>query len=208
MKKLILVVSVIFCLSTMLTGCSKMKNKNLSKDEKTDMLDVNVPYYITNYMSMVTRRDDIEKKYGKADIIRKSETKTYEIKNISDGSKLVVIYEDGEGRVIDMWQLKKLMSSESFKNINEGKSSSQDIIKIDPYTTIVETTEDTAISEHKLINNEIIDIDYVKENGSWIVKNLKYVKDALWEQSNGALHEYLNSEHLKCIFDGRWYQFL
>lgn len=163
-------------------------------EEKILSLKIDLPYSIRKYMSLVIRNKDIEKQYGKPDLIHKMETKTYEIRNISDGSKLFTIYDNISGALIDMWQLKKLFSYENFKNIYEKESSSEDILKIDQYTTIIECTNDTAISEHRLVNNEVINIDYVKKNGLWIVDKIKHVKS---DPSNFT--NILTPEDLKLI---------
>ena len=175
MKKLISIVVMSICLLSILTGCvgNKIQKENSSESKKIESLEINMPYSLRMHMSMVIRSQDIEEQYGKAELTRQLESKSYEIRNINDGSKLIIIYDKTSGAVTDMWQLKKLLSSENFKDIYEGKSSSEDILNIDPYTSISETSENTAISEHRLIYNEAINIEYTKKDGLWIVENIK-----------------------------------
>jgi outer membrane lipoprotein-sorting protein len=175
MKKLILIVAKTVCLLLILIGCAELNGENMNEDKKIDMLKVNIPYDVRRNMSIAIKSEYIERQYGKPELKRKIETKTYEIRNISDGSKLVVIYDNITDSVIDMWQLKKFLPPKSFKNIYKGESSYADILKIDSYTTILETTKNTAISEHRLNNNEVINIDYRNKNGVWIVENIRYV---------------------------------
>lgn len=96
---------------------------------------------------------------------------------MDDGSKLFVIYNKETNRVVDIWRLKKLLSRESFKEITDGKSNSSDIISIDPYTTIVENSKNTGISEHKLKNNGVLIINYIKINDVWIIDKTDYLNN-------------------------------
>lgn len=176
MKKNLLLILMMFFIILNFSGCSTTKNQYMSGVEKGDMLKVNLPYDLRKNMSIVIKSDAIEKKYGKAYITHKMQTKTYEIRNKDDGSKLIVIYNNDTSAVVDIWQLQKLLAHENFKNIYEGKSTSKDILEIDKYTTVIAMTKNTGISEHRLINNEIVTIYYVKKNDLWLVEKIKFIK--------------------------------
>lgn len=176
MKKIFLLICALFCIMLTTLSCSENSNKKSKNGvEQINMLKTNIPYSIRETMSLSIKKNIIEKQYGKADLTGTSDTKNYEIRKLSDGSNLIVIYDNVTKSVTDMWQLKTLLTQEDFKNIEKGKSSSKDIIKIDPYTDILEKNMNTAISEHKLVNNEALVIDYVKEKDSWIVNKLTYL---------------------------------
>lgn len=172
MKKVILTTAISLCLLSTFIGCVDSKSDVSNQNEKVESLKVNLPYSIRNSMSMVLTSEDIEKQYGTANLKRESDTKNYEIRDINDGSKLITIYDKSNNSVQDMWQLKTLLSSDNFNDISKEKSTADDIIKIDPYTNIIETGDNTAISEHRLANNTVINIDYIKKDGSWIVNNI------------------------------------
>lgn len=74
-----------------------------------------------------------------------------------------------------MWQLKKLLNRENFNNINEGKSTFRDIEEINSYTTIIEKSKESGVSEHKLKNNEVVIIDYIKKNKVWTVEKINFI---------------------------------
>ena len=138
------------------------------------MLKVNIPYAIRQSLSARVCPSGVENKYGKADITRILENRMYEIRNMDDDSKLFVIYNRETNTVIDMWQLKKLLSRDDFQNIVAGESTSNDILKLDPYSTILEKSETGAMSEHRLKDNQSVLIEYSKENDEWIVEELKF----------------------------------
>lgn len=139
------------------------------------MLKTNIPYSIRETMSLAIKKNIIEKQYGKADLTGTSETKNYEIRTKHDKSKIIVIYDNVTRNVTDIWQLKKLLTREDFKVIEEGKSLVKDILDIDPYTNIFEKNMNNALSEHKLVNNETLVIDYAKKKDSWVVARLTYI---------------------------------
>ena len=128
-------------------------------------------------LSTAIRSSSIENKYSKADIIRNLKTKSYEIRERKDGSKVFVIYDNATNRVIDLWQLAKLFNREDFKTIIEGTSTLKDILQIDPYTTIIEKSTSSGVSEHRLKNNEVLVINYIKKNEAWTVDKTNFVNN-------------------------------
>jgi len=184
MKRFLLLTLMVCFIALNLLGCSKGDNNvNMNKN--------NIPYSMRVNTSIAIRSSEIENKYGKANVTRNLKSKSYEVRNMDDGSKLFVIYDNATNRVIDIWQLKKLFDHESFKNIIEGKSTLKDIIAIDPYTTIMEKSKDSAISEHKLINNEVYTIDYIKKNGEWTVDKMNLIANDPSEFTKTILAEDL-----------------
>lgn len=178
MKKFLCVVCII--LIGIITGFNTSVSKKVEIGVKLKMLLVNIPHSTRFSLSVAINPKGIENKYGKPDLTKIYGKKTYEIRNISDDSKLIVVYTDN--RVIDMWQLKKLFSKVDFKNIIPKKSTLEDVMKIDPYSTIVGTNK-MSITEHKLKNNGVVLITYSKEVSSsketngWTVKNLEFLKN-------------------------------
>lgn len=176
MKKNFLLICVLFCMILTTLSCSENSNKkNENGVEKINMLKTNIPYSIRETMSLAIKKNIIEKQYGKADLTGTSETKNYEIRTKHDKSKIIVIYDNVTRNVTDIWQLKKLLTREDFKVIEEGKSLVKDILDIDPYTNIFEKNMNNALSEHKLVNNETLVIDYAKKKDSWVVARLTYI---------------------------------
>lgn len=176
MKKKFLLICVLFCMILTTISCSENSNKkNENGVERINMLKTNLPYSIRETMSIAIKKNIIEKQYGKANLTGTSETKNYEIRNRYDKSKLIVIYDNATKNVTDIWQLTKLLTREDFKVIEEGKSLVKDVFDIDTYTNIFEKDMNNAISEHKLVNNEALVIDYVKKNDSWVVNKLTYI---------------------------------
>ena len=152
----------------------KKEHLNNSGEEKIDILKVNLPYFIRQNLSVGLSPIGVENKYGKADITRTLENRMYEIRNMDDNSKLFVIYNRETNAVIDMWQLKKLLSRDDFQSIVVGKSTFNDILKLDPYSTILEKSETGAMSEHRLKDNQSVLIEYSKENDEWIVEEFNF----------------------------------
>lgn len=177
MRKNVSIIFILSCLLIIFSGCGNDKNKNIYEGDKSSMIKVNIPHSVRVDTSIAIRSAAIEKEYGKADILRDLDTRKYEIRNMDDGSRLFVIYNKETNRVVDIWRLKKLLSRESFKEITDGKSNSSDIISIDPYTTIVENSKNTGISEHKLKNNGVLIINYIKINNVWIVDKTDYLNN-------------------------------
>jgi len=173
MKKRLLII-VMAIVSFICIYAFVKKDINNRGEEKIDMLKVNLPYFIRQNFSVGLWPIGVENKYGKADITRILENRMYEIRNMDDDSKLFVIYNRETNTVIDMWQLKKLLSRDDFQNIVAGESTSNDILKLDPYSTILEKSETGAMSEHRLKDNQSVLIEYSKENDEWIVEELKF----------------------------------
>lgn len=177
MGKKFLLICILFSMILTALSCGQSPNKKTENGvEKINMLKTNIPYSIRETMSIAVKKNIIEKQYGKAHLTGTSETKNYEIRNQYDNSKLIVIYDNVTKNVTDIWQLNKLLTHEDFKVIEEGKSLVKDILEIDPYTSIFEKDMDNATSEHKLVNNEALVVEYAKENDSWIVIKLTYLK--------------------------------
>ena len=191
MKRNISLILLLSFLLIIFSGCGNDKNKNVYKGDKLNMIKVNIPYSMRVNTSIAIRSATIDKEYGKADILRDLDTKKYEIRNMDDGSKLFVIYDKETNRVIDIWRLKKLLSRESFKEITDGKSNLNDIINIDPYTTIIEKSKDNGISEHKLKNNEILIINYIKKKDVWIVDKTNFLNNDPSEFTKTIIQEDL-----------------
>lgn len=176
MKNKILLICLIFCIILITLSCSKDSNiKSENGVKQINMLKTNIPYSIKENISLAIKKNTLEKQYGKAHLVGRSETKNYEVRTMSDESKLIVMYDNVTNAVLDIWQIKKLFTHNDFKTIEEGKSLSTEILKIDPYTNLIEKDLNTAISEHKLVNKEALVIAYVKKNDSWVVKQLTYV---------------------------------
>jgi hypothetical protein len=173
--KKILIIIAIFASLICIYALVNKESANDGKGDEIDMLKTNIPYSIRQNMSVGLRPKSIEKKYGKADITRKLEKILYEIRNMDDESKLFVIYNIDTNAVIDIWQLKKLLEYEEFQSIIAEKSDLNDIIKIDPYTTIIEKSENDAISEHRLKDGRSLLIDYSMENGEWMVDKVNMI---------------------------------
>lgn len=176
MKKILCCFLIIFLVG-ITVGCNKNANINNMKEGKTKMLCVNIPYSVRISLSVAIGSEGIENTYGKPDIVKTIDRETYEVRNISDGSKLIVDYYDG--RVVNMWQLKNLFKKQDFKNIILNESTFEDILKIDPYSTIIGDKE--GITEHKLIDNGTVIITYTsrhsssKENKDWVVNNIEFL---------------------------------
>ncbi|MFA6942119.1 MAG: hypothetical protein WCQ54_14270 [Clostridiaceae bacterium] len=178
MRKAVLLILIVCFVFLNLLGCSYQKPKENKGDViKTEMIKSNTPYSMRVNLSAAIRRSAIEEKYGKAQIIRNLKLINYEIRNMDDGSKLFVIYDNDTNRVVDIWQLKKLFSKGNFTNIIPQKSTLNDVIKIDPYANVVEKSKEIAITEHKLDNNKVCIITYFMKNGIWTVKDLDFIDD-------------------------------
>lgn len=176
MKKNILMVLVVLVLVGSL-GCADGSNTKVR--EKADNLNPNFPYSIRENMSVVLKKEYVEERLGKADITRKLEKKTYEIRNKDDGSLIVVTYDNESGRLLDVWRLKELYERQDFEVIINGESTSKDVVLVDPYTIVFEKSGKEGISEHRLINDEVAIIRYKQENGSWRVYDISFEKDPL-----------------------------
>ena len=159
-----------------LTISQTFYRESTEKSEQYKIPDqINLPYDIRQSLSFVNKKDSIKHLYGNPDLVRSSDEYSYEIRNMDDGSKLFVFY-DGNGIVRNIWRLKKLFSREEFHQIKIGKSTGDDVEYIDPYCVIADVSEKDAMSEHKLQNNQIVKIKYLKDNDKWIVNDIEYIE--------------------------------
>lgn len=142
----------------------------------SEMQSANLPYSIRENISLVIRSDNIKEIYGEPDIIRELPGKSYEIRKMADESLLFVFYDKETNSVYDIWRLKNLLSHQTFAEIHTGQATSEDILKIDPYTKVFELSKETGLSEHRLKENEIIIINYKKSKGDWVVEDVNYIK--------------------------------
>lgn len=172
MKKKILMLLLLLSF-LIIMGCSR-DEKGFGK-EGSDLLKSNIPYSIRENMSLVLKDKYVEDVLGKAKITRRVENKTYEIRTRDDGSLIIVTYDNG--RLIDVWRLKELYEREDFEGILVGDSSLEDVLKIDPYTSFFKKSNEDGFSEHRLINDEAVDISYIRKNESWIVDDIIYKND-------------------------------
>lgn len=140
------------------------------------MLFVNMPYTARMSMSVVLNPKGIANQYGEPTEVIKVDNRTYEARNISDGSKLIVVYKDN--RMIDMWQLKSLLNRSQFDVIKMHESTLEDVLSIDPYTTLIENDKQ-GTSSHRL-DDGIAVISYSKKDSSdtnsadWIVQKIEF----------------------------------
>ncbi len=174
MKKGILMVLVLMVLVVNI-GCTS--GSELKEKQDVDILKANVPYSIRANMSIVLKKQYVEDILGKADITKKIETKTYEIRKKDDSSLIIVTYDNESGRLIDVWRLEKLYEIKDFEEIVVGKSTLDDVEKIDPFTSFFEKSKENGISEHRLINDEVVVISYIRANDSWQVDDVAVEKD-------------------------------
>ncbi len=163
----ILIINVVACKET-------TQNTNQIGEEVIMNIE-NIPSSVRAAMSNRINSSAIVRKYGKADIKRKLENKSYEIRYLDDESKLIVVYDNDTNRVIDLWKLNKLLKREDFQILVGKESLFNDVINIDPYAFKLETSAITAISEHKLVNNEVAIISYINRDKQWLVDKIDYV---------------------------------
>lgn len=140
----------------------------------TQELYVNIPNSVRKTMSLSINKKGIENTYGKADSEKIFDKKTYELRNIADGSKLIITYLNN--RVIDMWQFKKIFDRSDFEKLEINKSSLDDVLKIDLYSTIIGSDEHS-ITEHKLKNNEVVLITYKNIDDLWIITEIEFLEN-------------------------------
>jgi len=53
----------------------------------------------------------------------------------------------------------------------------EDITAIDPYSSFMEYTDATGASEHRLKDNEVLIVNYIKKNDVWIVDKMDFISD-------------------------------
>ncbi|MDR3539438.1 MAG: hypothetical protein P4L69_00480 [Desulfosporosinus sp.] len=99
-----------------LNGCTDRNISNATQNS----ID-NIPYSTRSSMSLAVRKDDITNLYGKPDVVRTQNDYTYEIRNLSDGSKFFVFYNDNVAT--DAWRLKELIDRSKFDKISPMKST-------------------------------------------------------------------------------------
>lgn len=155
---------------------------NLGKENTKQVLEAidviaakNLPYRIRMLTSYVMKENEIQSLYGKPNLTRKVGKYIYEIRNINDGSKLYVIYDLRTGIVLDIWRLKKLFKRVDFSNIKVNSSTFEEVNNIDEYSMYFGDSVGEGISEHRLINNEVLIIHYIKKNNIATVKELEFI---------------------------------
>lgn len=70
-------------------------------------------------MSVAYTKDHSYDRFGSPDVVREGEDGMYEIRYISDGSRLITLY-DTTGRIVDEWRLKRLLERRDFCAIIPG----------------------------------------------------------------------------------------
>ena len=170
-------ISMILCIVVCLCGCGRVSPSQGEKViQDNTSVTTNIPFSVRQSISVAIKKDTINAKYGKPKKIQDlKDGNSYEIRNMEDGSSLYVIY--SSDRVYDIWRLKKFFSKEDFTKIKIGESSCDDIKEIDPYYSLWIESEEKAISEHRMRNNEIAIIQYVKKDSKWIVNDINYGTD-------------------------------
>lgn len=137
----------------------------------------NIPYSIRSSMSFAPHKAEIEKQLGKADITRRMKGYSYEIRNVSDGSHIFIMYMSS-GYVSNVWRLAHLLSQDSFSKINIGESTLSNVKKIDPYFMEFNYSDQqkVATSEHKLDDDGVMIIRYTHSNNTWVVDSIEHNK--------------------------------
>lgn len=172
MKK---IAAIAIALLFILSGCSTSNAAVKVKDIDPASEVKNIPYSIRQQTSFVISKDYIQSHYGNPKVVRDAGEYSYEIRDMIDGSKLFVIYNKKTGTIHDIWRLKTLLTRSDFEDIQPGKSTFEDVQKIDPYSQDFGASTGEAISEHRLINNEVAIIHYTKKNNKSVVNSIKYV---------------------------------
>jgi hypothetical protein len=152
-----------------------VKNKKQVLKAITVEDTLNLPYEVRMQTSYVMREKQIQSRYGEPNLTRKAGEYVYEIRNIDDGSKLYVIYDSKNGKVHDIWRLRELFKKEDFDNIKINSSTFDDVNNIDEYCLYFGDEEGEGISEHRLLNNEVLIIHYIKNNDIATVKELEFI---------------------------------
>ncbi|MDD2371506.1 MAG: hypothetical protein PHQ32_05840 [Firmicutes bacterium] len=207
MKRYILLVMVVLVMVglTASFGCVDVLNSKVSDKvddkmiESVNLFNPNMPYSLRGSMSLVIKKNYVEESLGKADITRRLDTKTYEIRKGDDGSFVVVVYDNETGRLIDVWRLDKLYERNDFDRLVNGVSSLEDVVLIDPYTKVFEKSNSEGVSEHRLINDEIVIIDYKLVDDYWQVEKVGFEKDPLGFSSLIS-QDYSEIKNSRCEF--------
>ncbi|MDT3428105.1 hypothetical protein J2Z22_003695 [Paenibacillus forsythiae] len=134
---------------------------------------INFPVSLRQQISVALRSSDVEKMYGKPNIARDGTPYSYEIRKKPDNSQLIVIYNSQSKMVTEIWQLNTLLKKEAFSKLVIKTANVDDVKKIDPFTHLVETSENKAVSEHQLIDGRAT-INYVKENQQWVIASIEF----------------------------------
>lgn len=129
--KLSLLFSSLF-LVILLAGCGSNTDINNTQFDLNKNSVLNAPYSISSSRSFAFNKAAVEKQLGKPDTSRSMKSYSYEMRKVSDGSEIFTIYNENR-YVSDTWRLTQLLNPELFKDIKSGKSSVNDVKKIDPY---------------------------------------------------------------------------
>lgn len=189
---LVLIVSVIgILLILLLNNNINQKDKNQMINVKTVENVVNIPFIVEEQRNYVEHKEQVEAEFGKPYLSRKVGKYTYEIRRISDGSKLYVIYYSGDGQVRDTWRIKKLFKREDFQSLKPTVSTYEEVISIDEYCAYWGAEEGEGITEHRLVDNECLIIHYTKKNNVAVVKKLEFLSPDPSDFSNILLKKDL-----------------
>lgn len=160
-----------------LTGSDSSANIQTTPIELNKSSVSNIPYSIRSSMSFAFHKAEIEKQLGKADITRRMKGYSYEIRNVSDGSHIFIMYMSSS-YVSDAWRLTHLLSLDSFSKITIGESTVSDVGKIDPFFISFDYSDQqkVATSEHKLDDDGVMIIRYTQSNNDWVVDSIEHTK--------------------------------
>lgn len=167
---------MLLSLITLATGCANSNSESKSVGKISDVIKINFPYSIRTTMSISASYKNVKQSYGSPEIVNTCDGYTYEIRTMEDKSKLIIIYNTVSGNIVEARQLTKLYSENDFNSIVTN-SKLNDVKKVDPYTMIFENDDNTAISEHKLTNNQVLLINYIKDKNDWLVKSTSVIDD-------------------------------
>ncbi|WP_152679674.1 hypothetical protein [Paenibacillus sp. IHB B 3415] len=175
-SKLSLFISLLI-LIVVLTGSDSSANIQTTPIDLNKSSVSNIPYSIRSSMSFAFHKAEIEKQLGKADITRRMKGYSYEIRNVSDGSHIFIMYMSSS-YVSDVWRLTHLLSLDSFSKITIGESTVSDVKNIDPYFMSFDYSDQqkVATSEHKLDDDGVMIIRYTQGNNAWIVDSIEHTK--------------------------------
>jgi phage-related protein len=175
-SKLSLFISLLI-LIVVLTGSDSSTNIQTTPIDLNKSSVSNIPYSIRSSMSFAFHKAEIEKQLGKAHITRRMKGYSYEIRNVSDGSHIFIMYMSSS-YVSDVWRLTHLLSLDSFSKITIGESTVSDVGKIDPYFMEFNYSDQqkVATSEHKLDDDGVMIISYTHSNNTWVVDSIEHTK--------------------------------
>lgn len=103
-----------------ISGCNNNKEPNTTgRDEFA-----NHPFSMTSQLSFRLSKEQIQSTLGIPDIVRNQKDNSYEIREVSDGSKIITFY---NGNIVsDSWRLTRLLKRNEFENITIGKDTSDE----------------------------------------------------------------------------------